>query len=472
MQNPQPDFENPPEASDHEDNPSDKEGVSRSKWGPYWNKARAAALGALGMFAANSEAIAQDTVDHRSPTTQPSTERVEQKNKDKIEEGTKNTVSYSQVIEADTIKQEIFERVQNIELYIGSGDKIDFQHLDLEEAANSPPISVDGFVVKSVIASSGELDVRVNGRPFDENASKQRDMRESKSYEYNSPYRALSLPMVDTAELTITISLPNKKEAVEFSVEQDIFEEIDQVLLPYTKSDSLSNRIDTTSISYLGDDQDSLSERVPKLNQRLEAAAQGIVRTEKAFSGNIVDTLGVVESDNSKAFVLQDQKQRSLFLHSALLEEYSQKAISITTRHETLHHFVNRYGYGHIEGIKKLWKNTDKSILSFINESNYFDLEETFGHAQSSHWEMITTLLNSLLSLRQLKKKLESINQPKQNEKDGVKMNPGELISWYKKAVKIMKNHAQESLDLGEGQFKKHIDFFNEKLNQLEKMRP
>jgi len=435
---------------------------------PFYNKAKAMALGGLGMTAALSGEAAE-----ASNVQETKQEHIEQqsdrKQPDDLAEK-KDAVSYKEAREHNEKRETTIEDIQNIriDVYDWEEMKQDTKSIPKSALQDSSPIEIDGFVSGLFLDSWRELDVRINGRPLTESEGKAADV-----VEYTTFARNKYTPVARKENLTITIDSEKLDEPLTIEISQDMFEHVNSVTLPYSDDEELGRNIDTTHVTLLNIDKQTLTEQIPDVKKRFKAGAEGAHAVEETFFTNIVDTLGVVESDRKNAFVLHaENKESTMFFYTKLLEAYKQEDIQIVGRHETLHHFNNISGYTFLKDLKSLYDTTDAEILSFINESNFFDMEEPVGHTSDNVDELITSFMNSLMDIEKMEKKFKETDYrgwsgqwPRYSLTEQKK-----IIDWYQKAIKILRDHARDSIVQGSESFQHDVSFFNNKLEFLGKL--
>jgi len=447
----------------------------------HYDTARAAVLAGLGLLSGAGGVAAQESPDtQKVPTASPQKIKVDaQVYGAYITE--EDIPTYQEIVEKQEKREKLIDAVGEAKILIKDGDDYNEQYLNLAEL-NGQEVHADGPVTGFQLESSEELDVSINENNIHSAVPEQgRGPGSQDDYTYSAARHA-SLPVVDSKQFTIKIGFSGAPDLLEFTVNQDVFSGVDKITFQYSNAPNLSEHVDTTQVMYLGDDWEKAVEKIPNIDQKIEAAAQGAAQAEKALHANLIDTLGVIESEKANAFRLrlkgvnslhfEKEDKTTMFFYTELLENMNTSDLLIIGRHEALHSFMKERGYCDDKDFSKLYRETDSKIFKFINESNFFDLPSG-GHSRNSVEELATSLMNSLLDIERLENELaENVSSTSEKEK---------VLHWYTKAIKIMRNYAERRINteqLGENVDREKLDsfrsnkhFFQDKLNYLQKLQ-
>jgi hypothetical protein len=465
------------EVADKEDTKQPKRFTGYS----HYDTTRAVVLAGLGLISGAGGVAAQES---------PDTQKVSAASPQKIKVDAQvygadiekeDIPTYQEIVAKQEKREKLINTISEVKILIKDGEDYNKRYLNLAEL-HGQEIHADGPVTGFQLESSEELDVSINENNI-HSAVPEQGRRTGLQDDYTySAARHASLPMVNSEQFTIKIGFSEDPDLLEFAVNQDVFSGVDQITFQYSDAHNLSEYVDTTQVMYLGDDWEKTVEKISNIDQKTEAAAQGAAQAEKALHANLIDTLGVIESEKANAFRarlrgvnnlhFENENKSTMFFYTELLENMSTSDLFIIGRHEALHSFMKERGYLDDKDFSKLYRETDSKIFEFVNESSYFDLPSG-GHSRNSVEELATSLMNSLLDIKRLKNELaKNVNSVSEKEK---------ILRWYKKAITIMRNYAERQIDTEQSKenedgekldsFRSNKQFFQDKLNYLEKLQ-
>ena len=447
----------------------------------HYNTTRAVALAGLGFLSGAGGVSAQELPGtQKTPAASPQEIKVDARvyGAGIAEE---DIPTYQEIVEKRRKREKLINTISEVKILIKDGEDYNKRYLNVAEL-NGQEIHAGGPATGFQLESSEELDVSIgenNIRSAVPEQGRRAELRGNYTY---SAARHASLPVVDSKQFTVKIGFSGAPDLLEFAVNQDVFSGVDTITFQYSDAHNLSEHVDTTQVMYLGDDWEKTVEKIPNINQKIEAAAQGASQAEKALRANLIDTLGVIESEKANAFRVrlrgvnslhfENEDKTTMFFYTELLENMNTNDLLIIGRHEALHSFMKERGYCDDKDFRKLYRETDSKIFEFVNESSYFDLPSG-GHSRNSVEELAASLMNSLLYIKRLENELaENVNSASQKEK---------VLRWYKKAVKIMRDYAEGQINAEQSKengdretldsFRSNKQFFQDKLNYLQKLQ-
>lgn len=465
-----------PKEEGRESKESIKKREKKAKRRSLRNAARAAALASLGFLSGVSGGFAQDSSKTKSKVEQKVEYTGERKNANSLA-AEKDSADYKEIKERNEKKKQVVEDIQNFILKTSYPPREKTVFLFEDQLLDDSPIEIDGFINQITVDSNEELSIQINGRPLKEVDSKVTGVSKYTGWHQND-----YTPLVDTENIQVAIDAPELDRPIKLKIKQDLFQKIETVTLPYSQNEQIKQAIDTTHVTLLGSNKKELLDKIPDLQNRLEAIAEGAQAVEGVFNTNIVDTLGVIESDKMNAFVTHHEKNKdsngeklkksTLFYFRGLLKNLSEKELNLTARHEALHHFTDRSGYTFLKEFKKLEKSTDEKIFQFVKEASFFNASHSLGHPDDGTHELVTSFVNSLINIEKIQENFqetdpigwagETKRYPKETQK--------KVINWYQEATRILLDHAQESIENGMEGFQNDTSFFKKKLKYLDQL--
>lgn len=192
--------------------------------------------------------------------------------------------------------------------------------------------------------------------------------------------------------------------------------------------------IDGFEFSYLGNNKEEFS-KTDGVNEKLKAIVKSAKEIETIFGGKLIPKIHLIDFNGDNIYV--SYAQSGVIFFTNIIENRSPEYLATATRHELLHQYAQARGYNgsekirakfaDIQGIKgekregviKLgWvprtidekinlQNTlqNKEFFNFINESNYFDVQDA-GHSQDNVNEFVASFFHSIMHIDLLEKNL------------------------------------------------------------------
>ncbi|MEK7523836.1 MAG: hypothetical protein AAB588_02275 [Patescibacteria group bacterium] len=199
------------------------------------------------------------------------------------------------------------------------------------------------------------------------------------------------------------------------------------------KVDEPFETMDGYEFCYLGNSQEQFAQ-IDNLHEKLKAITESAKEIEELFGGKLIHKIHLVDFHRDAAET--SSAKPVIIFFADTIRNRSPEYLRMVTRHEFLHKYTQERGYtkdekirakyADIQGLEGEKKDVviragwlprspfdgivtqNKEFLSFINESNYFDLPDA-GHSEDDIQEFVASFLHTLLYVDRLEKNL---NEP------------------------------------------------------------